>query len=153
MRGAIIQLVTSLFRDFIAKILPMPQHPPVAEATKNIINIIFCLFEKLIPLLIDYIVNLLTNMIGKAINAPMCAVEEWTAGILSKLMDFIEDLLGPVMSGLDWLLGGIGQISAVLGQVSSLAQQILNFIGCDQLKCGGINYLGFKIKSSKSTKR
>ena len=150
MRGAIIQLVTSLFRDFIAKILPMPQHPPVAEATKNIINIIFCLFEKLIPLLIDYIVNLLTNMIGKAINAPMCAVEEWTAGILSKLMDFIEDLLGPVMSGLDWLLGGIGQISSVLGQVSSLAQQILNFIGCDQLKCEASTTWDSKSKAAKA---
>lgn len=135
LRGAIIKLVTSLFRDFIAKVLPLPQHPPVAEATKNIINIIFCLFEKLIPLIIDYIVNLLTNMIGRAINAPMCAVEEFVAGILGKLMEFIDDLLGPVMSGLDWLLGGIGKIGDVLGQISSIAQQILNFIGCDQLKC------------------
>lgn len=150
MRGAIIQLITSLFRDFIAKILPMPQHPPVAEATKNIINIIFCLFEKLLPLLIDYIVNLLTNMIGKAINAPMCAVEEWTAGILAKLMDFIDDLLGPVMSGLDWLLGGIGQISSVLGQVSSLAQQILSFIGCDQLKCEASTTWDSKSKAAKA---
>jgi hypothetical protein len=135
LRGSIIKLVTNLFRDFIAKVLPLPQHPPVAEATKNIINIIFCLFEKLIPLIIDYIVNLLTNMIGKIINAPLCAVEEFTAAILGKLMEFIEDLLGPVMSGLNWLIGGIGKISNVLGQISSIAQQILNFIGCDQLKC------------------
>lgn len=150
MRGAIIQLVTSLFRDFIAKILPMPQHPPVGEATKNIINIIFCLFEKLIPLLINFIVDLLTNMIGKAINAPMCAVEEWTAGILSKLMEFIDDLLGPVMSGLDWLLGGIGQIKDVLGKVSSIAQQILSFIGCDQLKCEASITWDSKSKAKKA---
>jgi len=135
LRGAIIKLVTSLFRDFIAKVLPLPQQPPVAEATKNIINIIFCLFEKLLPLILNYIVDMLTNMIGRTINAPLCAAEEFTAGILGKLMEFIENLLGPIMSGLNWLLGGIGQISSILGQVSSLAQQILNFIGCDQLKC------------------
>ena len=152
MRGGIIQLVTSLFRDFIAKILPLPQHPPVAEATKNIINIIFCLFEKIIPLLIDYIVDLLTNMIGKAINAPMCAVEEWTAGILSKVMEFVDDLLGPVMSGLDWLLGGIGQISDVLGKVSSIAQQILSFIGCDQLKCEASITWDSKSKAAKASR-
>jgi len=35
-------------------------------------------------------------MIGRAINAPMCAVEEFVAGILGKLMEFIDDLLGPV---------------------------------------------------------
>ena len=135
LRGAIINLVTSLFRDFIAKVLPLPQHPPVGEATKNIINIIFCLFEKLLPLILDFIVDMLTNMVGKVINAPLCAVEEFTAGILGKLMELIENLLGPVMSGLDWLLGGLGQITSVLGKVSSIAQQILNFIGCDQLKC------------------
>lgn len=150
MRGAIIQLVTSLFRDFIAKILPLPQHPPVGEATKNIINIIFCLFEKLIPLLIDFITDLLTNMIGKAINAPMCAVEEWTAGILSKMMEFIDDLLGPVMSGLDWLIGGIGQISSLLSKVSSIAQQILSFIGCDQLKCEASITWDSKSKAAKA---
>ena len=150
MRGGIIQLVTSLFRDFIANFIPLPQHPPVAEATKNIINIIFCLFEKIIPLLIDFIVNLLSNMIGKAINAPMCAVEEWTAGILAKVMEFVDNLLGPVMSGLDWLLGGIGQVSAVLSKVSSIAQQILGFIGCDQLKCEASITWNSKSKAKKA---
>jgi hypothetical protein len=135
MRGAIINLVTSLFRDFIAKILPLPQHPPVAEATKNIINIIFCLFENLLPKLLQFIENLLTNMVGRVINAPLCAAEEFTAGILGKMMELLDDILEPVMSGLDWLLGGLSQISSVLSQVSSVAQQILNFIGCDQLKC------------------
>lgn len=152
MRGAIIGLITKLFRDFISLVLPLPQHPPVAEATKNIINIIFCLFEKLIPLLIDYIVNLLSNMIGKTINSPMCAVEEFTAGILGKLMDFIDDLLGPVMSGLNWLLGGIGQVSSILGKVSSIAQQILNFIGCDQLKCETATDWCSKTGASKSSR-
>lgn len=152
MRGAIIGLITKLFRDFIANVLPLPQHPPVAEATKNIINIIFCLFEKLIPLLIDFIVNLLSNMIGKAINAPMCAVEEFTAGILGKMMDFIDDLLAPVMSGLNWLLGGLDKVTSILGQVSSIAQQILNFIGCDQLKCETASDWCSKTGSSKSSK-
>lgn len=135
MRGAVINLVTSLFRDFIAKVLPLPQHPPVAEATKNITNIIFCLFEKIIPQLIQFLVDILSNMVGKVINAPLCAVEEFVAAILAKAMTLIEDILGPVMSGLDWLLGGLSQITGILSQVSSLAQQILNFIGCDQLKC------------------
>ena len=50
--------------------------------------------QKLIPLMINHIINLLTNMIGRVINAPMCAVEQWVSGILGKLMDFIDDLLG-----------------------------------------------------------
>lgn len=135
LRGTVIKIITNLFQNFIAMVLPLPQHAPVAEATKNIVNIIFCLFEKLIPLMINHIINLLTNMIGRVINAPMCAVEQWVSGILGKLMDFIDDLLGPVMSGLDWLLGGLSQITGLLSKASSIAQQILSFIGCDQLKC------------------
>ena len=135
MRSSIMKLVGCLFSKFIGAVVPLPQQPIVGEATKNILNIIFCLFEKLIPFLIDFVTNLLNNIIGKAINSSLCAAEEFTAAILSKLINQIEDLLEPVMSGLDWLLGGLDQISSVLSKASSLANQIISFIGCDNLKC------------------
>jgi hypothetical protein len=135
MRNGIIGLVTKLFGQFIGLVVPLPQQPPIASATKNIIDIIFCVFEKLLPLLLNFIINMLTNMVGKAINAPLCAVEQFTASILSKLIDLIDNLLKPIFSGLNWLLGAIGQIKDILGKVSSLAQQILSFISCDRLKC------------------
>jgi len=134
MRTAIMKLIGCLFSQTVG-LFPIPFQIPISEATKNILNIIFCLFEKLLPLLIDFITNLLNNMIGNAINAAACAAEEFTAGILSKLMNLIEELLDPVMSGLDWLIGGLSQISSVLSQASSIANQILSFIGCDTLKC------------------
>jgi len=134
-RSTIMKLVGDLFGKFIALVLPLPQHTPVAEATKNIMNIIFCIFEKLIDLLLDFLLDMLKGLVGRAINAPLCAAEQFTSAILSKLMDKIEELLEPVMSGLDWLLGGLSQIKGILSQVSSIANQILNFIGCDSLKC------------------
>jgi len=135
MRSSIMKLVGCLFSKFIGAIVPLPQQPIIGEATKNILNIIFCLFEKLIPFLIDFVTNLLNNIVGKAINSSLCAAEEFTASILSKLMSQIENLLEPVMSGLDWLLGGLSQITSVLSKASSLANQIISFIGCDGLKC------------------
>jgi hypothetical protein len=134
-RNAITKLIGELFSKFIALVLPLPQHTPVGEATKNILNIIFCIFEKLIDLLFKFLTDLLTGLVGRSINAPLCAAEQVTSAILSKLMDGIEDLLSPVMSGLDWLLQGIGSIKSVLSQVSSIANQIFNFLGCDELKC------------------
>lgn len=135
MRNGIIGLVTKLFGQFIGSIVPLPQQPPVASATKNIVDIIFCVFEKLLPILIDFLINMLTNMVGKAINAPLCAVEQAVGAILTKLIDAIDGLLGPVFSGLNWLLGAVGQVTEILGKVSSLAQQILSFLSCDRLKC------------------
>lgn len=135
MRTAIIKLVGCLFSEFIGSIVPLPQQKPISEATQRILDIIFCLFEKLLPFLLDFITNLLNNMIGKTINAPLCAAEELTAGILAKLIDKIEELLEPIMSGLDWLLGGLSQITGLLSKATSLANQVISFIGCDNLQC------------------
>lgn len=135
MRNGIIGLVTKLFGKFIGLIVPLPQQPPIASATKNIVDIIFCVFEKLLPILIDFITNMLAKMVGKAINAPLCAVEQAVGAILSKLINTIESLLAPVFSGLNWLIGAVGQVTQILGKVSSLAQQILSFLSCDRLQC------------------
>lgn len=135
MRNGIIGLVTKLFGQFIGLVVPLPQQPPIASATKNIIDIIFCIFEKLLPILIDFLVKMLTNMVGKAINAPLCAVEQAVGAILNKLIDSIDKLLRPIFSGLNWLIGAVGQVKDILGKVSSLAQQILSFLSCDRLKC------------------
>lgn len=135
MRSAVIKLVGCLFSEFIGAIVPLPQQKPISEATQRILDIIFCLFEKLLPYLLDFITNLLNNIVGKAINAPLCAAEELTAGILAKLIEKIEDLLEPIMSGLDWLLGGLSSITGLLSKATSLANQIISFIGCDNLQC------------------
>lgn len=134
-RSTIMKFVGDLFTKFIGLIVPLPQQTPISEATKNILNIIFCIFEKLLDLLLDYLLDMLRGMVGRTINAPLCAAEQFTSSILSKLMDIIENLLEPVMSGLDWLMGGISQIKSILSTASSIASQILNFIGCDSLKC------------------
>jgi hypothetical protein len=134
-RNVLMKLIGSLFSKFIALILPLPQHTPIAEATKNILNIIFCIFEKLIDALLGFITDLLTGLVGKSINAPRCASEQVTSSILAKLMDKIEEFLAPVMSGLDWLIGGLGSIKGILSTASNIASQIFNFIGCDELKC------------------
>ena len=135
MRNGIIGLVTKLFGQFIGLVTPIPQQPPIASATKNIVDIIFCVFEKLLPIIIDFITNMLAKIVGKAINAPLCAVEQAVAAILSKLIDTIDSFLGPIFSGLNWLIGAVGQVKDILAQVSSLAQQILSFLACDRLQC------------------
>ncbi len=135
MRDTIIKFIGTLFGELIGKIFPIPQQPIAAEATKNILNIIFCLFERLLDFLLDFLLDLLTGLVNNTINAAACAIEEFTASILSDLMEKIEELLGPIMSGLDWLAGGIASISSILSQASNIASQVINFIGCDSLKC------------------
>jgi hypothetical protein len=139
-RSSIIKCVIALFKKFLGiQKKTNPTHPittPIAQkATKTLLEQIFCIFEKLIDEIIDFVVKILENMIDSAINPSLCAAEQAVSGILAKLMNMIENALEPILSGVSWLTGGLSSVSGILNQVSTLATQIYNFISCDELKC------------------
>ena len=139
-RNGIIKCIISIFKKFFgleAKI--NPAHPidgPVLQkAAKTLLQQIFCIFEKLIDVMIDFVIKMLENMINGVINPSICAAEQAVSGILAKLMSLIEKELGTILSGIKWLTGELGSISGILNQASTLATEIYNFIGCDEIKC------------------
>jgi hypothetical protein len=135
LRNTIFKCITWAFRKLIGLIVPQPQQKIVLEAMKKILDIIFCILEKLPGSLLDFITDALSDLVNKTVNVPLCAAEEWTAGILAKLMNAIEDALSGIMSGISWLTGGLGTISGILNQASSLASQIFSFLECTGLAC------------------
>ena len=134
-RGALLKCIIKLFKKFIGIIVPPPQQAIAAQATKSILDQLFCLFEKLLPDIISFIENYLTKMVDTVFNAPICAIEQFTAGILTNVMDSIEKSIDTIISGINWLTGGLSKVFNVLNQASSLANKIYSFIGCDALKC------------------
>ena len=73
-----------------------------------------------------FIENLIKGLLGRVINVGICAVEQFTSGIVGKLMDLIKKVTGPILAGINWLTGGLGNITKVLSKVSSYARQIIN---------------------------
>jgi len=134
MRDNISKLIGCLFRVF-AKTIPLPQWLQLSEAAKNILNIIFCIFEKLFGPIWDFIQGLLDGLIGKSSNIPVCAVEETIAAIIGKIGDLVSEALETVLSGIDWLTDGVGQIFDYINGAVSQLNQILGFLTCDRLKC------------------
>ena len=139
-RNGIIKCLISLFKKFLGlQKKTDPTHsltgPVLQKATKTLLQQIFCIFEKLIDVMIDFVIKMLENMINGVINPTICAAEQAVSGILAKLMSLIEELLEPILSGVQWLTGGLGTISGILNQASTLATEIYNFIGCDEFKC------------------
>ena len=98
-------------------------------------GLIYCIFENLFPKISDFISNMFQNLLGKVVNGALCAIEQFTAGIFAKVFDFLEGALGTVMSGLNWLVGGLSSVTNVLRSVSGLAKKIFDFIGCNAEKC------------------
>ena len=132
--------------------LPEPQKPVAEEAGKNIQNIVFCVFEKIFDLLVDFLCNAFKNLIGKSPSIPTCAAEEIAASAIAKIAELADDALGPLFAGLEWLTGGASQIlSAVTGALNIL-NQVLSFLSCDSLKCEFVSdwdpFGGIKLPSS-----
>ena len=139
-RSKILKKVLSLFSIFQGlqkKINPADwlTGPGFTKAAKGIMQILFCVFEKIIGQMMNFVKNMLKNLVANVINGPFCAAKQWVDGIFAKVFDLIENLTGPIIKGISWLTGGIGAIKGVLGKAGSLASQIFSFIGCDELKC------------------
>lgn len=148
-RSKVITTITNLFRDLVGFVIPPPQQTVVAESSKNILDIIFCIFEKVIDFLEDYILDMLLGMVGRAINIPLCAAEEFMSALLGKMADAIDSALNPILSGIDWLMQGIGKVFSILDKATSIATQILGFIGCDSLKCKAPSEWAIKFGASQ----
>ena len=133
-RENIVKLVGCLFEVF-AITIPLPQWMQISEAAKQILDLIFCLFEKLFGPMEAFLQGLINEMIGDSFNAASCAVEEFLAATIGKLEEMMQDVLGDLMSGLDWLAGGIGEISGYIRQGVGMIQQLLSFLNCDGLLC------------------
>ncbi len=133
-RENIVKLVGCLFEVF-AITIPLPQWMQLSEAAKQILDLIFCLFEKIFGPMLDFIQNLINEMIGDSFNAAACAAEEFLAATIGKVNNLMQDLLGDILSGLDWLAGGIGEISGYINQGVGMIQQLLSFLNCDGLLC------------------
>lgn len=135
MRSTLIKLISKIFQTVIGLIVPIPQEQPVSEATKNILDIIFCLFERILDLIGPFLAGMLNGLIGNSLGASRCEGEQFASALISKILNVIDDLIDPIMSGVNWLIGGISQVTSILSQASSVANQILGFIGCDNLQC------------------
>lgn len=136
-RDNIFKLVGKLFK-LLGITLPPSLKLPISEAAKNILNIIFCIFEKLFGPLMDFIMGMLDGLIGKTPSIPTCAVEETIAALVAKLADMVDGVLSSIMSGLDWLASGIGQIAGAITGALNIVSQILSFLSCDSLACKGV---------------
>lgn len=133
LRDTIFKCIIWLFKKLVALFVPPPQQKPMMEALKVILDKIFCILEKLNFL--PFVQNLLGDLAKNTVNAPVCAVEQFTAGILAKVMEGIDTALADIISGINWLTNGIGKISKILNRANSLASQIFSFLECTGLAC------------------
>jgi len=103
--------------------------PTLAKQFKNtiigqIIDNILCKFKDIIDNLRQLVADFLFELVGKVVNAPLCAVQQFTNGLINNVVAMVDEALGPVLDSINDLLGGIGKIA---GSIFEAIDFILGF--------------------------
>ena len=97
---------------------------------------IYCLLEKIIKGLKNVIKDFLTGLIGKLVQAPLCAAEQFLAGLNSRMFNEIENAIGDAMSVLSGVLGPtIGNFMGFMDKAMNYAQIGLKLLECEDQEC------------------
>ena len=80
--------------------------------------------------------NFLKSLIGKFVNAPLCAAEQLIGALMNDILGGITDTIGPILSSLTATLGGaLGSVTSLINKALGGIGLLFNFLGCDDLKC------------------
>ena len=115
-------MVTNVIENFLTPLMKQ-----IKKATmEQIIDQIFCAFDRIIDSLIDMVGDFLYSLIGQVVNAPFCAAERWANALINRVVTDIDKALAPLFAQINDLLGGIAKVA---GSVMKVVNTILGFEG------------------------
>jgi hypothetical protein len=121
-------------------IVPKPLQPQTGKAVKSIVDLIFCLFEKVGKQLKNYLKDSIENMINRVFDVPACAIENFLGDMFGQLFNVLDNTVGPLVAQLSNVFGGIlGNVSSIISKGIKLANLFLSILACDGLKCPPAN--------------
>ena len=120
--------------------VPKPLQPQTGKAVKSIVDLIFCLFEKVGKQLKDYLKDSIENMINRVFDVPACAIENFLGDMFGQLFNVLDNTVGPLVAQLSNVFGGVlGNVSSIISKGIKLANLFLSVLACDGLKCPPAN--------------
>jgi len=128
-RKYLFKKIFNTIKDLLNFILPESFLKDIA--IKKSMDTIYCVIENIIKGLKKFIGDFLMQMVGKIINIPLCAAEQFIAGLISEIGESIQKAIGPAMSAIGQILGPIGSFMGFIDQAINYAQVGLNFLKCE----------------------
>jgi len=136
-RDFVLSKVGTAVNTFVGTIIPKALHPETGQATRTIMDLIWCLFEKLLDILLDIILEVLSELINKAFDIVKCTVDNFLSSIFNSISDWIDENLSPILDQINDVIGGaLGSVGNVISQALEYAGIVLNIIqSCDVVPC------------------
>ena len=97
---------------------------------------IFCLIENFLKGLSNMIKDFLKSLLGKLLNMPLCAAEQFLGGLLGDIADKIQKLIAPFTAAVGQLAGvTIPSFMGLIDQALNMAQIGLQLLKCEGMEC------------------
>jgi hypothetical protein len=133
-RNYILNLLRKLIEKVIDRILTSLTKNLKNAVIKAIIDALICKFNEIIKGLRNLVVDFLFAMIGNVINAPICAVEQFTNALINNLAVQTDRALSPILNGINDILGGVASIAGNVFQAIDFILGFESFL-CAKPKC------------------
>jgi hypothetical protein len=133
-RNYILNLLRKLIEKVIDRILTSLSKNLKNAVIKAIVDSIICKFNEIIKGLRNLVVDFLFAMIGNVINAPICAVEQFTNALINNIAVQTDRALAPILAGINDVLGGVAKIAGNVFQAIDFILGFESFL-CAKPKC------------------
>ena len=114
---------------FLAELINPPDRDKAKVAKDALIELIVCLFNKMIGNLKAMVGNFLTQMLDRYINVPACAVQNFVASLLGNTLGALTGAINSIINNISALLGGAFSIA---GSILGILGQIAGFLSCEE---------------------
>ena len=134
--GAVLKTLINRLRDFLLDKIRRGIEdlidiilPTIAKAIKNtviqaVVDNIFCAFKDVVKGLANLVTDFLFELIGKIVNVPFCAAQQFTNALVNNIAAIVDKSIGPILDQINDVLGGITRI---VGNVFQALDYILGF--------------------------
>lgn len=108
-------------------------NPPDRDKAKlghdALMELITCLFNKLISNLSKMVGNFLGQMLDRYINVPACAVQNFVSSLIGNTLGAISSTIDSIIASVSSLIGGVFSLAdSILGLIKSIA----GFFACEE---------------------
>ena len=124
LRNFIISKIRGVIQAIVDKIFTTLANTIKGTIVQKIINQILCEFTRILDGIVDFVSNFLSELVGKVINIPLCAAQQFANALINNLAASIDKALAPILDGIGDLIGGVGKVA---GSVFSAIDKILAF--------------------------
>ena len=111
-------------------------HSSLFDPVKGLFDGILCAATKIFKSMTNVVTDLLVGAMNNAVNAPICAVQDFIGAMTKRIVDGIDSIVGPILEPIQKVLDTTFKIKDfLLGAVNTI-RKIQNFFTCgEEITC------------------